>query len=132
MDKKIAALLGSVASVATLGGAQAMPATPANTEPLAAHSYADLLAPVPNAVEQLKADDIARASMPAEQGVKLAQDHHHHHHNTVIIEHRRHSRHHHHHHHTVIIKHRHHHHHHNSAFIGVPGIGGVVVHSDHD
>ncbi len=124
MDKKIAGLLGAVAGVATLGGAaQATPATPANAEPMAAHSYADLLAPVPNALAALKADEAVRTSQPRVQlanSVVIRSDHHHHHH------HARHR--------VIVIKrhHRHHHHHHAQSFIGIPGVGGVVVHSDRD
>ncbi|MFZ2006681.1 MAG: hypothetical protein WAV02_16465 [Stellaceae bacterium] len=75
MDKRTAGLLGAVASIAAIGPAQA--ATPALPKP---PSYADLLAPIPNAVALLKADDHARAQNPAP--LKLAQyhDHHHHHH----------------------------------------------------
>ena len=128
MDKKIAGLLGAVAGVATLGGvAQAAPAMPASTGPMAAQSYADLLTPVPGALEALKADDAARTSEARVQladSVVVTSDHHHHHHHVrhkkvIIIKHRRH--------------HHHHHHHHHGAFIGVPGVGGVVVHGgDHD
>jgi hypothetical protein len=108
MDKKIAALLGAVAGVATMGSAQAATGSAGNTpEALQASSYADLLAPVPNAVEALKADDAARAEAAAE--VQLAQyypypypppyyyyHHHHHHHHRYW---RRYYHHHHHHHH---------------------------------
>jgi hypothetical protein len=120
MDKKIAGLLSAVAGLATVGAAQAA-VNPAPSGALHASSYADLLAPVPNAAAQLKADNAARA----EQGeVELAQYyynygsppyyyyHHHHHH---------------HHHHHAYRYYRDHHHHHHSAFIGVPGVGGVVV-----
>jgi len=118
MDKKLAALLGAAAAVVTVGGAQAATQpNPNSSEALGASSYADLLAPVPNAVQQLQADNAARARMPAEQGVKLAQDHHHHH-NTVVI---RRSR-----------DHHHHHHHHTGAFIGIPGVAGVTVGSGSD
>ncbi len=130
MDKKFAGLLGAVAGVATLGGAaHATPATAANVEPMAAHSYADLLAPVPDALTALKADDAARANQPQLQlanSVVIRSDHHHHHHHhharhrVIVIKHHRH-----HHHH-------HHHHHHANSFIGIPGVGGVVVHSDSD
>jgi hypothetical protein len=95
-------------------------------------SYADLLAPIANPVEALQADNAARA-----RNIELAQyyyngyysgpgygypyngpaygynnnpyyhHHHHHHHNNYYS--------------------RHHHHHHNSAFIGIPGVGGIVV-----
>ncbi len=115
MDKRIAALLGAAAAVATVGGAQAATQpNPNSSEALSASSYADLLAPVPDAVAALEADNATRAQMPAEQSVKLAQDHHHHH-NTVVIRHSR-DRHHH-----------HHHHHHTRAFIGIPGVAGVTV-----
>jgi hypothetical protein len=130
MEKKIAGLLGAVAGLATMSGAQAaIPAASQAAEALHASSYADLLAPVANPVETLKADDAARLSQrnaEAEGSVQVAQayyyppysypyynyHHHHHHHHSYY---RRYSHHH------------HHHHHHNSAFIGIPGVGGVVV-----
>ena len=124
MDKKIAGLLGAVAGLATAGAAQAaIEPAPNASQALHASSYADLLTPVSNAVEALKADNAAR-----EQNIKLAQAyygysypspppaygyypyyHHHHHHNQYG-----HYR-------------RDHHHHHNGAYIGIPGVGGVVV-----
>jgi hypothetical protein len=55
-------------------------------------SYAELLAPIPNAVALLIADDAAKTQSPAER-VQLAQHHHHH---------RRRHRHHHHHHHSYL------------------------------
>jgi hypothetical protein len=126
MDKKIAGLLGAVAGLATISAAQAAPEPgPTPSEALQASSYADLLAPIPNAVAALKADNTVRA-----QNLELAQyynypysnysypyysypppyyhHHHHHHHNNYYSRHD-------------------HHHHHNSAFIGIPGVGGVVV-----
>lgn len=124
MDKKIAGLLGAVAGLATMSAAQAATEPASNpSEALQASSYADLLAPIPNAVEALKADNTARA-----QKIELAQYynpyysgyyrypyyHHHHHH---------------HHHNNYYSRRHHHHHHHNSAFIGIPGVGGVVVNS---
>ena len=58
MDKKIAGLLGAVAGLATMNATQAATGTAANSsEALQASSYADLLAPIPNAAELLKADD---------------------------------------------------------------------------
>lgn len=118
MDKRIAGLLGAVAAVTTVTGAQAATQAPSNgTAALQASSYADLLVPVPNATAALIADNELRAQVaPAQRvdGVKVADDHHHHH--VIIIKrHRRHYRHH------------HHHHHHERSFIGVPGVGGVVV-----
>jgi hypothetical protein len=122
MDKKIAALLGAVASVSTLGAAQA--ATPVNPgDALQASSYADLLAPVPNAVAALIADDAARASKSdgemevAQIQVQIGHHHHHHHryHRKPVIVIKRHHRRHHHHHH-----HRYHHHSQYMAFPKAP------------
>ncbi len=48
MEKKIAGLLGAVASLGALGAAQAAPA-PAPTDVLQASSYAELLEPITNA-----------------------------------------------------------------------------------
>jgi hypothetical protein len=88
MDKKIAGLLGAVAGLATLGAAQAAPNP---TEALHVSSYADLLAPISNATELLKANDAAPAKNAAAEPL-LAQysyppsyyyrhyTHHHHHH----------------------------------------------------
>jgi hypothetical protein len=125
MDKKIAGLLSAVAAVATIGGAQASttPGQP-SSDPLAAQSYADLLTPIPNATEALVADN-ARLDTKAAGEVELAQYYHHHHHH-----HHHHWRryyHHHHHHHHHWRRYYHHHHHHHHTFIGVPGVGGVVV-----
>ena len=132
MDKKIAGLLGAVAAVTTMAGAQAATQqTPSRaTGALRASSYADLLTPVPNATDALIADNevLTRTSMTkAPAGVQLAYDHHHHHHHVIVI--RRHHRHHYyyHHHHHHYYYHHHHHHHHSGAYIGVPGVGGVVV-----
>jgi len=132
MDKMTAGLLGAVAGLATIGTAQASTA-PATAPTLQAASYADLLQPIPNAVDLLKADNAARAQDAATSGsFQLAdyygQDyrgdygpryHHHHHHNygERYGYNRR-------------NEHHHHHHHHNNSWIGVPGVGGIVVHHD--
>lgn len=83
MKIRMAALLCSTAAVMTFGSfgaAQAaVPASPPPAEPLAANSYAELLEPVPQPIEALKADDAARAQAPQAR-VQLAQYHHHHHH----------------------------------------------------
>lgn len=125
MDKKIAGLLGAVAAVTTMTGAQAATQTPADTSSaLRASSYADLLMPVPNATEALVADNMLLGQSAAKRaaGVKVAEyyhhHHHHHHHDVVVIKRHRHHYHHH-----------HHHHHHSGAYIGVPGVG---VRVDHD
>ena len=122
MDKKLAGLLGAVATLGAMHAAQA--ASP--TDILQASSFAELLDPIPNAAAQLKALDEHQASQPAKAKVELAQYyvpyyHHHHHH--------------HHHHHAfyprdygygpevVIVPryrryyyHHHHHHHHHHGF----------------
>jgi hypothetical protein len=123
MDKTKAGLLGAVATLATLGAAHAATSAAVNpADALQAASYSDLLAPVQNAVAVMKADDAARArkqeQRQAEGDVQLAQyyygpEYYHHHH---------------HHHHAYYRRyHHHHHHHHHNAFIGVPGVGGVIV-----
>ncbi|MGH1571215.1 hypothetical protein ACRAWG_11645 [Methylobacterium sp. P31] len=79
-------------------------------------SYADLVKPIPNAVELLKAAD-ARAAEARDEGlIQKAQfyyHHHHHHHHHGYW--RRFYHHHHHHHHGYWgpFYHHHHHHHHN-------------------
>lgn len=109
MNKRMAALLGGAAALATLNVAQAtVPAAPP-AQPLAASSYAELLAPVPQPVEALKADDAARAQA-SQARVQLAQYHHHHHHFRRY--------------------HHHHHHHHSGAFIPFAigaAIGGMMA-----
>jgi hypothetical protein len=119
MDKKIAGLLGAAAALASLNGAQA--ATPPDTtEVLKARSYADLLAPIPNALALLEAVDEA-ASDP-EATFQVAQfyvehHHHHHHHNSYYRRYRDEQR-------IVVVPrsgrfyrdHHHHHHHHNSYY----------------
>jgi len=111
MDKKIAGLLGAVATLGTFPAAEAAPA-PASTDVLRANSYADLLEPIPNAVALLQAVDESTPP-PASENVQLAQFYHHHHH----------------HHHSfyrhhlsyyprvvVVPRYHHHHHHHHHSF----------------
>jgi hypothetical protein len=123
MDKKIAGLLGAVATLGTFGSAQATPATTPD-DVLRANSYAELLQPIPNAVALLQAIDEAAPPAKASENVQLAQFYYHHHH-------------HHHHHHAfypryryydydapvVVVPryrryyhHHHHHHHHHHSF----------------
>ena len=67
MDKKAVGLVGALTGLATIGVSQAA-ITPASDAAGAyrASSYADLLAPIPNALDVLHADDAARAhSTPA-------------------------------------------------------------------
>jgi hypothetical protein len=122
MEKKIAGLLGAMATLGAFNAAEAAPIpAPAPTDILRANSFADLLEPIPNAVALLQAVDESAPVPSAEDNVQLAQFYHHHHH-------------HHHHHHSqyrrdydggygprVIIvprryRHHHHHHHHHHSF----------------
>ena len=91
MTRSRGLLLCSTAMLLSFGAAS-QAATPAPNQPapaLQANSYADLLAPIPDATAQLEADNLARAQAASQPRFQLAQYHHHHHH---------HYRHHHHHH----------------------------------
>lgn len=80
MNKKVTALLGGVAALATLDAAQAaVPAAAHSVDVMTVHSYADLLEPIPNASTLLIADDMRRAQLPPAR-MQLAEHHHHHHH----------------------------------------------------
>ncbi|HLX18141.1 MAG TPA: hypothetical protein VKS24_23370 [Bradyrhizobium sp.] len=112
MEKKIAGLLGAVATLGAFGAAQAAPA-PAPGDVMRANSFAELLEPIPNAAALLKAVDESQPRPSADDNVRLAQyyhhHHHHHHHNgyyrrygpiVVVPRYRRYHHHHHHHHHS--------------------------------
>lgn len=102
MKKTMALLLCSTAALLTSNVmGQAAPVEPSSTAVPPAQSYADLLNPVPNAVEMLRADNAAQATRSAAR-VQLVQYHHHHHH-----------------------QYRRHHHHHNGFFPGAI-IGGII------
>ena len=80
MNRKAATIVSAAAAIA--GGTAAVGATPAQAPavPVAA-SYAELLEPIPNAVERLKLADAQAASRPAELiPAQYYQDYHHHHH----------------------------------------------------
>jgi hypothetical protein len=110
MEKKIAGLLGAMATLGAFNAAQAAPA-PAPTDVLRANSFADLLEPIPNAAALLQAVDESAPAQSADENVQLAQlyypHHHHHHHHAwrryyappVVVLPPRIRRHHHHHHH---------------------------------
>ena len=72
MDKKIAGLLGAVATLGSLHAAQATPSQDP-TEVLRANSYAELLEPIANASALLKAVDEAKPAPSADAGVQVAQ-----------------------------------------------------------
>ena len=120
MDKKIAGLLGAVASLGAMNAAQAAPTpSPAPSDVLRANSFADLLEPIANAAALLQAVDESAPVPSADDNVQLAQFYHHHHHHhhhhsmypgyapRVVVVPPRYRRHHHHH---------HHHHHHNGYY----------------
>ena len=120
MEKKIAGLLGAVATLGAFNAAEAAPTpAPAPSDVLRANSFAELLQPIPNAASLLQAIDESAPVPSADGNVQLAQFYHHHHH---------------HHHHSqyrgyygydegprVIVvprryRHHHHHHHHHSFY----------------
>ena len=118
MDRKAGALVGVVTGLATMGAAQAGSAPVNVPEVMHASSYADLLTPIANPVAVLRADDAARVAEGNAREVQYydygpppPRYYYHHHH----------------HHHHYYHHHHHHHHHHAGAFIGIPGVGGVVV-----
>jgi hypothetical protein len=119
MEKKIAGLLGAMATLGAMNAAEAAPApTPAPTDVLRANSFADLLEPIPNAASLLQAIDESGPAPSANENVQLAQlyvyhHHHHHHHHgmrrygpRVIVVPPRYGR----------YRHHHHHHHHHHSF----------------
>jgi hypothetical protein len=82
MGRRIAGVLGAMATLGAVNAAQAAPMpTQAPTEALKAKSFAELLEPIPNATELLqtldetqpnrRSDDVRRA--------RYYRDHHHHH-----------------------------------------------------
>ena len=102
MDKKIVGLLSAISALTPAVASATPTLSPAD---LSANSYSDLLAPIPNAVEKLKASD-ALLRQGNDAKVEMAQyyyRHHHHHHRFF----RRFYGHHHHHN----FYRRHHHHH---------------------
>jgi len=124
MEKTTAGLLGAIASLATMGAAQA---ATEGASPLHAASYAELLAPIPNAKAQLALSNAELLRQYAQARIDLVQEyyggpppgypppHHHHHH-----------------HHDYyppppppVYHHHHHHHHHSGVTIVIPGVGGI-------
>jgi hypothetical protein len=107
MEKKIAGLLGAMATLGAFNAAEAAPIpSPAPTDVLRANSFVDLLEPIPNAAALLQAVDESAPVPSANENVQLAQYHHHHHHGQyrryaprIVVVPRRYRHHHHHHHH---------------------------------
>jgi hypothetical protein len=80
MDKKIAGLLGAAAALTTMSAAQ-MAVAESSTQNAPATSYRDLLEPVPDALNALKADDARIAAAKTQADERVAQYYYHHHHN---------------------------------------------------
>ncbi len=111
MEKKIAGLLGAMATLGAFNAAQAAP-TPAPSDVLRANSFAELLEPIPNAAALLQAVDKSGPVSSPNDNIQLAQYYHHHHHHhhhsawrrygpvVVVPRYRRYHHHHHHHHHS--------------------------------
>jgi hypothetical protein len=116
MEKKIAGLLGAMATLGAVNAAQAAQSpSPAPTEVMRANSFADLLEPIPNAASLLQAIDQSEPAEATDSNIQLAQieigigrrgyyhHHHHHHHHgygrrVIVVPRFRHHHHHHHHH----------------------------------
>jgi hypothetical protein len=109
LDKTLISLLGGASALALLSGSSAFAASPPDKTDMLqpARSFAELLDPIPNAENVLRAESERNgdAIVSQEEPMVLAQYHHHHHHH-----HHHHYYHHHHHHHYY----HHHHHHHDS------------------
>lgn len=80
MEKKIAGLMGALAAAGTLSTAGAAPVPTAPAEVLQAASYADLLEPIPNAANVLRAIDTQPQQPKVQEAQFYYHDHHHHHH----------------------------------------------------
>jgi hypothetical protein len=120
MEKKIAGLLGAMATLGAFNAAQAAPApSPVPADILRANSFADLLEPIPNAAALLQAVDETGPVASADENIQQVWYHHHHHHHRyyrryvprIVIVPPRYRRHYYYYHH-----HHHHHHHHHSYY----------------
>ena len=110
LDKTLISLLSGASALALLGGSQAC-AAPAVDEANVlqpARSFSELLDPIPNAENVLRAEN-ERAADAAEKPMVVAEyyHHHHHYHHHYYHHHHHYDYHHHYHHH-----HDYHHHHH--------------------
>jgi hypothetical protein len=115
MDKTLAGLIGAAGLLATSAQAATAPQAALN-DAMQVQSYADLLKPIPNATELLKASDAAQATRAGSdvagqmeitpvQWWYYRRYHHHHLHHWYY---------HHHHHHNDYYRHRYYHHHHHT------------------
>jgi hypothetical protein len=81
MDTKAKLLLGAAAAALLSGPSLAAPPEAQGRPNLIAASYSELLEPIPNAVEQLRATDADSAAEAPELIPIQYINHHHHHHN---------------------------------------------------
>ena len=80
MNRKTATLVGVAAALATAPALAATTSAEGQAVPVAA-SYAELLQPIPNAVDRLKMADAEADARPAQLiEAQYAAPHHHHHH----------------------------------------------------
>jgi hypothetical protein len=82
MGRRIAGVLGAMATLGAVNAAQAAPMpTQAPTEALKAKSFAELLEPIPNATELLQTLDETQPNRRSGnvQRARYYRDHHHHH-----------------------------------------------------
>jgi hypothetical protein len=124
MDKTIAGLIGAMGALAAATPSHAAVQTPMDMDSaMTAHSYADLLRPIPNAAALLKASArvavTPAAFVPGESGQAqietvqydqpVAHHHHHHHHHHYVRKHHRRV--------VVAVPTPHHHHHHHDSTV---------------
>jgi hypothetical protein len=110
LDKTLISLLSGASALALLGGSQACAAPTVDEANVLqpARSFAELLDPIPNAENVLRAED-ERAGAE-ERSMVVAEYYHHHHH------YHHHYYHHHHHHHDYHHHHHYHHYHHHHHY----------------
>jgi hypothetical protein len=103
LDKTLISLLGGASALALLSGSSAFAASPPDKTDMLqpARSFAELLDPIPNAENVLRAENERNrdATVSQEESVVVAQYYHHHHHHHYY-----------HHHHHPYYHHHHHHH----------------------
>jgi hypothetical protein len=81
MDKTLAGVLGAITALAVTQGEVAHAAAPPPDRAMQPSSYADLLAPIPNALALLTAEPTpAEAATPSAEPVQYYYRRHHHHH----------------------------------------------------
>ena len=118
MDKTLISLLGGASALALLNGSPASAGSPPDKTNMLqpARSFAELLDPIPNAENVLRAENERGAAVAGETPLVVAQYYHHHHHHHYYHHHHHHHYYHHHHHHYYYHHHYYHHHHHHDYY----------------